>query len=147
MKKACPRKSVGGILKRDGEIYLIDRRHEPLGWACPSGHLDEGKTPEEMIGIEFNEEIGLRACASLFLVEEMLSWNNCWRSNGEGHYWYVFAMDDPGGEPVLDPREARGGGWFKPEEIQHLELEPAWRYWLEKLGYINKPGIGYNVVR
>jgi len=136
MSERCPGKSVGGILERNGEIYLIDRRHEPLGWACPSGHLDEGKTPEDMINIEFNEEIELDATASQLLHEEMVYWNNCWRSNGEGHYWYVFAMNDPGGEPRPDPREAKGGGWFSPQEIQNLELEPVWRKWLEDLSYI-----------
>jgi ADP-ribose pyrophosphatase YjhB (NUDIX family) len=136
MEGTCPGKSVGGILRRDGKIYLIDRRFEPLGWACPAGHVEKGKTPHEMIAIEFGEEIGLSARSARLVYEEMLTWNNCHRSKDKGHYWYVFEMEDPGGEPIPDAHEAKGGGWFAPDEIEHLHLEPAWRHFFEKLGII-----------
>lgn len=133
----CPGKSVGGILKRDGEIYLIDRRFEPLGWACPAGHLEEGENPAEATEREFGEEIGLRVPSGKLLLDEMVEWNHCWKSEkGQGHYWRVFEMKDPGGQPVPNPEECKGGGWFTPEEIQHLVLEPVWRYFFEKLEII-----------
>ena len=134
----CPRKSVGGILRRDGKIYLIDRKYEPLGWASPAGHLEEGESPAEATEREFSEEIRLQVHSGKLLVDEMVEWNNCWKSEGEGHYWYVFEMEDPGGEPVPNPEECKGGGWFAPEEFEHLTLEPVWRYWFEKLEYIKK---------
>ena len=134
----CPGKSVGGILRRKGEIYLIDRKFEPYGWACPAGHLEEGKTPEEMIEIEFGEEIGLGAKPSRLLISETIPWNNCWRSEGGGHEWHVFEMEDPGGDPIADPHEARGGGWFKPRELEEMELEKVWRHFFEKLEIITQ---------
>ena len=132
----CTNESVGGILERNNKVYLIDRRFEPHGWACPAGHLDEGETPEEMVAIEFEEEIGLKAIPAELLLEEMIPWDNCWRSKGEGHYWHVFRMNDPDGEPVPDPKEAKSGGWFSREELQNLNLQEAWRYFFKKLGYI-----------
>ncbi len=132
----CPNKSVGGILRRNSEIYLIDRRFAPTGWACPAGHLEEGEDPAEATEREFSEEIGLQVHSGKLLLEEMVDWNNCWKSEGHGHYWHVFEMKDLGGEPVPNPEEAKDGGWFSPEEIQHLELEPVWRYFFEKLGII-----------
>lgn len=139
----CPGKSVGGILRRNGEIYLINRRFEPLGWACPAGHLEQGQSPEEMVRIEFVEEIHVATSPRLLLLEEFIPWNNCWRSSELGHYWYVFEMEGQEAEPSADPHEAKGGGWFSPGEIGHLELEPVWRHFFEKLGII-KPQAGWH---
>jgi len=140
----CTGKSVGGILQRDGEFYLIDRKYAPLGWACPAGHLEGGEEPEKATEREFSEEIGLAVHSGKLLVDEMVEWNQCWKSEeGQGHYWCVFEMKDPGGEPVPNPEECKGGGWFSPEEIERLELEPVWRYFFEKLGII-KPQLKWS---
>lgn len=135
MSNLCPRKSVGAIIEKDGEFLLIDRVNIPHGWAGVAGHVDDGKTPEEMIGIEVEEEVGLKIISAELVLEEMVTWNNCWRSNDEGHYWYVFEVE-AGGQIKIEEEEVRGFGWFTREEMQYLELEPVWRYWFEKLGYI-----------
>ena len=142
MKELCPRKSVGAIIERGGKILLIDRVYPPLGWACPAGHVDEGKTPQDMLEIEVAEEVGLKVTSSELVFQEMIAWNNCWRNNDEGHYWYVYKAEAEG-EVIInnsDHKEAEGYGWFKPREIQHLDLEPVWRYFLEELGYIKSVG-------
>lgn len=43
-----------------GRIVLIERRHEPLGWALPGGFVDIGETVEEAAVREAWEETGLR---------------------------------------------------------------------------------------
>jgi 8-oxo-dGTP diphosphatase len=33
--------------RNDGRIVLIERAHEPLGWALPGGFVDIGETVEQ----------------------------------------------------------------------------------------------------
>lgn len=42
-----------------GRIVLVERRHEPLGWALPGGFVDIGETVEEAAVREAHEETGL----------------------------------------------------------------------------------------
>ena len=140
----CPRKSVGAFIEKveDGvlKILLIDRVNEPHGWAGVAGHLDEGKTPEGMILIEIGEEVGLQGFEESAPVhEEMVPWNYCWRNKTDGHYWYLFKLrQEKYGEISIESDEVKGFGWFTPREIEHLNLEPVWRHWFLKLGYIKE---------
>lgn len=43
----------------DDRIVLIERRHEPLGWALPGGFVDVGETVEAAAVREAREETGL----------------------------------------------------------------------------------------
>ena len=43
-----------------GHIVLIERRHEPLGWALPGGFVDVGESVEQAAVREAWEETGLR---------------------------------------------------------------------------------------
>ena len=40
-------------------IVLVERRHEPLGWALPGGFVDIGETVEQAAMREAREETGL----------------------------------------------------------------------------------------
>lgn len=42
-----------------GRIVLIERHHEPLGWALPGGFVDVGETVEQAAMREIREETGL----------------------------------------------------------------------------------------
>lgn len=48
-------------MHRDGRVLLIERKHEPPGWALPGGFVDSGETLEEAVIRELEEETGLRA--------------------------------------------------------------------------------------
>ena len=150
----CIGKSVGAIIRnKAGEILMIDRVHEPFGWACPAGHVEEDKGFKEpfrgSLDMEVSEEVGLKVLSAEMVLEETVSWNNCRRST-EGHHWRVYEVLEVGEYEEISINnagyiEARGYGWFKPEELEHLELEPVWRYFLEKLGYIGEPKGGMHL--
>ena len=143
MSNLCPGKSVGGICEdTDGRILMMYRRYEPYGWACPAGHIDEGENAEEALIREYHEETDLEVVDTRDLFQESLPWNNCHRSEGGGHQWWVFKVFCKGeviiseDETRVDPKTGLRWGWFTKDELQDMELEPVWRYWFEKLGYI-----------
>ena len=50
-----------------GRIVLIERRHEPLGWALPGGFVDVGETIEQAAVREAFEETGLAVTLTALL--------------------------------------------------------------------------------
>jgi len=54
-----PTPTVDVVVELPGGIVLIERRHEPLGWALPGGFVDEGETVEHAAVREVKEETGL----------------------------------------------------------------------------------------
>jgi len=126
--------SVGALIERDGRYLLIDRNIEPYGWAAPAGHVDEGETPEYAMVRKVLEEVKLNVDGYELLFEEELGWNRCNKGVG-AHYWYVFACKAYG-QVETNAREAKGSGWYLPEEIRRFgtedKLEPAWKHFFEK---------------
>lgn len=47
------------LLDERGKIVLIERKHEPFGWALPGGFVDVGETVEQAAVREAREETGL----------------------------------------------------------------------------------------
>ncbi|MDD2758035.1 MAG: NUDIX domain-containing protein [Patescibacteria group bacterium] len=126
--------SSSAIIKRDGKILMIDRTIAPLGFACPAGHLEEGETPDEALYREVEEETGLKIKKCKFLIEEEVDGNICSRGVAV-HYWYVYECECAG-EPKLFPAEEKSIGWYTPEQIKTMTLEPVWDYWLKKFKVI-----------
>ena len=54
-----PTPTVDIIIEIDGKIVLIERRHEPKGWALPGGFVDYGESVEAAAVREALEETSL----------------------------------------------------------------------------------------
>ncbi|MDP3882372.1 MAG: NUDIX domain-containing protein [Nanoarchaeota archaeon] len=125
--------SVGAIIKKGEKYLLIDRAKIPEGFACVAGHLESGETPEQAIIREVKEESGLEVRECKLLFEETFYGNVC--SKGvQNHHWYVFECNVKGEEKKNG--ESKSIGWYSPEEIKQLKLEPSWDIILKKLEII-----------
>ena len=126
--------SVGAVIKKQGKYLLIDRAKPPFGFACVSGHIDEGENEIEALKREVSEESGLKVISHKLLYKELLDWNWCRRGVGV-HYVYIFdcAVE---GEIIHNKKEAKSIGLYEPNIIKTLPLEPVWEYWFEKLGLL-----------
>lgn len=60
MRHAGPSPTVDVIIEQDGGVVLIERKHEPLGWAIPGGFVDEGESVAAAARREAMEETGLQ---------------------------------------------------------------------------------------
>lgn len=128
--------SVGAVIKADGKYLLIDRDMEPLGFAGIAGHINEGEVPEETLFRKVLEEGSLKVKKYSLLFEEEVEWNWC-RAGVQPHYWYVYDCEVEG-EVKNNTEASKSIGWYNPNEIRKLKMEPVWRYWFEKLGVLRK---------
>lgn len=126
--------SVGAIIERNCRYLLVDRAKTPLGFASIAGHIDENENKEDALVREVKEEGDLKVESYELISEEELDWNKC-RRDTNVHYWYIFNCETSG-EPKLNPLEAKSIGWYPPNQIRELTLEPVWEYWFKKLKVI-----------
>ena len=107
------------LLDRPGEIVLIERLHEPLGWALPGGFVDVGETVERAAMREAKEETGLEVT----LIELLGVYSDPARDR-RGHTVSVVYVGRAHGSPRGgdDARTARG---FFPETPPALAFDHA----------------------
>ncbi len=135
MKKArCSTKSVGIILQKNKKVLLLDRAFFPFGWACPAGHLRRGEKPVDGIRRELKEETNLQVIKPKLILFKKHVPNKCVKGSVY-HDWYVFE-GKARGKIIRNKSEAKDIGWFLPEEIKKMKLEPIWRLWLKTLKII-----------
>ncbi|WZL71829.1 NUDIX hydrolase [Clostridiaceae bacterium 35-E11] len=58
-----------GIVVKNNEVLLVNRKFPPKLWAPPGGFLDPGETPEETVSREVWEETGV-TCEVIGKVHE-----------------------------------------------------------------------------
>lgn len=58
-RPTTPLLAVDVIVELDGGILLIERKHEPFGWALPGGFVDVGEAPADAAVREAKEETSL----------------------------------------------------------------------------------------
>lgn len=134
--------SVGAIITNgDGMILMIDRNKTPFGWACPAGHVDDGELPIDAVAREVEEETGLTVTEITDMrctIQDSLEMPQDLCSRGIGtHLWSIYSVKTEG-TLVMKEDEVKAIMWVTPEYLPTTNLEPAWRYWLEKFGIIKK---------
>ncbi|MFH2018783.1 MAG: NUDIX hydrolase [bacterium] len=126
--------SVGAIIERGGKYLMIDRAVLPYGFACIAGHIETGEDPMTALAREVEEESGMKVQGCEKILETEVDWNLCSRGI-RVHYWHLFECVAEG-DPVLFSAEEKSIGWYSPEELGKMKLEPIWEYWLKKRGII-----------
>lgn len=126
--------SIGAVIEKDGLYLLLDRIEQPLGFACPAGHVYEWENKEDALKREIFEETGMELLSQTLLLEEEIPDNRC--SQGiYVHHWYVFKCETKGNSE-RNVERAQSIDWFHPKDIKKLNLEPMWKYWFKKLKII-----------
>ncbi|OHA64147.1 MAG: hypothetical protein A2667_02725 [Candidatus Wildermuthbacteria bacterium RIFCSPHIGHO2_01_FULL_47_27] len=133
-QRKCEARSAGAVIRKGNKILLIDRSFFPLGWACPAGHVKKGEKPADGMRREIKEETGLAVVAPRLLISRKHIKNKCVKGSAF-HDWWVFECRARG-KLKIAKREGKDIGWFSPEEIKTLELEPIWRLWFRRLKII-----------
>lgn len=85
------------------------------GWSVPSGHIQEGETPEQAIRREAQEEAGITLSRLLPV--------GVYRLQEEGDsVWYapVFVGEVAHFAPIAEGRESRGVLLIAPEDVQEV---------------------------
>ena len=124
-------RSVAAVIKKDGKILMINRVNFPFGWACPSGHIEENEEPEEALAREVKEEVNIDVKDFSLVNHEFIEWNECKRGV-RGHDFFVYEVNDWDGE-IKSNYESKGMRWVGAEEIESMELEEVWGYFIKKL--------------
>ena len=125
--------AVGAIIKNKEKYLLIDRSFFPKGFACISGHVEDGESDEDALFREVEEESGFIVNDFNLIGEGELIDNLC-NKKAKDHYWKVYSCKVSGN--LKKNGESKSIGWYSKEEIKNLNLEPSWGYWLKKLGII-----------
>ncbi len=99
-----PRLTVDLILRCRGGLVLVERGHEPFGWALPGGFVEWGETLEEAAAREAKEETDL----DVRIVRQLHAYSDPAR-DPRGHTVTVAFLADADGDPKGgdDARTAR----------------------------------------
>ncbi|AMA10450.1 MULTISPECIES: NUDIX domain-containing protein [unclassified Picosynechococcus] len=92
-------------------IILIERKHEPFGWAIPGGFVDYGETVETAAKREALEEISLE----VQLVEQLGVYSDPARDPRQHTISVVFIATATGDPKAAD--DAKTVGIFQPWEV------------------------------
>jgi ADP-ribose pyrophosphatase len=134
---SVPRAAVGAVVIEEGKVLLVKRKHPPKKgkWAIPGGSVNLGETLQAAAEREIKEETGLDIKAG----EPVHTFDLIERdSNGNIRFHYVV-VDLHGDylsgtiQPADDVSEA---GWFRPEEINDLDVTEATTELLRKLAFL-----------
>ncbi len=100
-------------------VVLIERAHEPLGWALPGGFVDIGESLEQAAVREAREETGL----DIELVDLLGCYSNPER-DARGHTASAVFIAQARGEPKAQD-DAKSTGLFDPDHCPPLVFDHA----------------------
>ena len=129
---------IGGVavIEKEGRTLLIRQsQSKPLGgqWRYPGGKFGEGEDPIDGLKREIREELGLeieiKGREPVFVAA----------SEYDSGRFGFFVARVVGGNLSIDSREIDQAGWFRPKEIQELNLMNVTQRFCESyLGTENK---------
>jgi 8-oxo-dGTP pyrophosphatase MutT (NUDIX family) len=125
---------AAGVLVRAGERVFVAQRslhcHNGGTWAIPGGALDLDETPLEGALREFGEEIGVEVTD--FEVTTVFE-----DDHGGWSYWTIVIDVVEAFDPPTELHwETAAIAWVTLDELAELELFPAFRVTLGKLGLL-----------
>jgi 8-oxo-dGTP pyrophosphatase MutT (NUDIX family) len=120
--------SVAALIRDDdGRILLV--QHVEGRWQLPGGAVDPGERPAAAMQRECLEEAGItvvpiRIAGVYGGPEYTITY-----ANGDEAGWVVtvFEARISAGDPSPSDDETQAVGWFRPDEIETLELAPSTR--------------------
>ncbi len=118
-----PAPTVDVVILLDGDrVVLVERKHEPPGWAIPGGFVDPGETLEAAAVREAREETGLE----VELAEQFHAYSDP-RRDPRRHTISTVFVGRAAGEPRGgdDAAQARAFAWSSlpaPMAFDHREI-------------------------
>ncbi|CAN5160504.1 NUDIX hydrolase [soil metagenome] len=122
-KPRTPLLTVDAIIamvdRRERPVVLIERRHEPLGWALPGGFVDIGETVEQAAVREAREETGLD-----IQLQRLFGCYSDPSRDPRGHTASIVFMAEARGTPAASD-DAAEVGLFDPARPPPLAFDHA----------------------
>lgn len=133
--------SVAVLLRdEDGRVLLVRQSHSGQ-WATIGGMIEVDERPEDAARREAREETGVEV-ELVRLVDCLGGPSYRVRYPNGDEVAYVSAVYEArvaAGEPVPDRDEILEIGWFKPEELEALDLGELNRELLRECGLLRRP--------
>ncbi|MFH1135921.1 MAG: NUDIX hydrolase [Pseudomonadota bacterium] len=131
-----PRPAVGGVVIWGGRVLLVRRGQPPSQgeWAIPGGSVELGESLTEAVEREILEETGVEIIAG-----EVCHVFDDIRRDDRGRVMFHYVIVDflgkyVSGEPNPASDAARAG-WFRPEDLEGLEVNRNTALLLSKIGF------------
>lgn len=101
MNVETPKLAVDIIAVKDRQVYLIERKWPPLGYALPGGFVDVGETTADAARREFKEETGMD-----FIVQGLVGVYDDPKRDPRRHvvsvaYWGTWEGEPQAGDDAL----------------------------------------------
>ena len=112
-----PVPTVDIIIETDKGILLIERKHEPFGWALPGGHVDYGESLEDAAIREAKEETSL----DIEIIEQFHTYSNPKRDPRAHKISTVYIANAKGKAKAND--DAKNVGIFTKDNLPELVFD------------------------
>jgi 8-oxo-dGTP diphosphatase len=133
----APKAAVGAVVIEKEQVLLVKRKFPPQKgkWAIPGGLVKLGETLQEAAQREIKEETGL-----IIKAKEPIHTFDLIEQNPQGkilfHYVIVDLLADYIDGEVTPADDASDAGWFRPDEIEGLDISDNTKKLLVKIGFL-----------
>lgn len=127
--RTYPVTAVRGILLRDGQLLVMERRRNNFHFfALPGGHIEDGESPEEALSRELFEETSLHCEVQQLAYEVTLHFRK------ETHLYYLVQSQDTtvpalqagaGEQAQINEGQQYLPRWIALQELATLPCLPA----------------------